>query len=55
VSIQNFTSILQTVHRLALSSRKLNIDILPGAELPLVESYGLLNDLFPIPSNLDAG
>jgi hypothetical protein len=57
VSIQNFTSIPQTVHRLALSSRKLNIDILflPGAELPLVESFGLLNDLFPFPSNLDAG
>jgi hypothetical protein len=30
--------------------------LLPGAELPLmVESFGLLNDLFPIPSILDAG
>jgi hypothetical protein len=27
----------------------------PGAELPLVESFGLLNDLFPFPSILDAG
>jgi hypothetical protein len=27
----------------------------PGAELPLVESFGLLNDLFPFTSNLDAG
>jgi hypothetical protein len=48
----------QTVHRLALSSRKLNIlDILllPGAELNSVENVGLLNDLFPFPSNLDAG
>ena len=29
--------------------------LLPGAELPLVESFGLLNDLFPSPSILDAG
>ena len=29
--------------------------ILPGAELPLVESFGLLNELFPFPSILDAG
>ena len=29
--------------------------LLPGAELPLVESFGLLNDLFPFPSILDAG
>jgi len=29
--------------------------LLPGAELPLVESFGLLNDLFPLPSTLDAG
>jgi hypothetical protein len=28
---------------------------LPGAELPSVESFGLLNDLFPLPSILDAG
>jgi hypothetical protein len=28
--------------------------LLPGAELPLVESFGLLNDLFPLPSILDA-
>ena len=29
---------------------------LSGAELPLmVESFGLLNDLFPLPSILDAG
>jgi hypothetical protein len=28
---------------------------LPGAELPLVESFGLFNDLFPFPSILDAG
>ena len=28
----------------------------PGTELPLiVESFGLLNDLFPFPSILDAG
>ena len=29
--------------------------LLLGAELPLVESSGLLNDLFPFPSILDAG
>jgi len=30
--------------------------LLPGAELPLmVESFGLLNELFPFPSILDAG
>jgi len=30
--------------------------LLPGAELPLmVESFGLLNDLFPFPSILDTG
>jgi len=29
--------------------------LLPGAELPLVESFGLLNDHFPFPSILDAG
>jgi hypothetical protein len=29
--------------------------LLPGTELPLVESFGLLNDLFPLPSILDAG
>jgi hypothetical protein len=30
--------------------------LLLGAELPLVvESFGLLNDLFPFPSILDAG
>jgi len=29
--------------------------LLPGAELSLVESSGLLNDLFPFPSILDAG
>jgi hypothetical protein len=29
--------------------------LLPGAELPLVEGFGLLNDLFPFPSILDAG
>jgi len=28
---------------------------LPGAELPLVDSFGLLNDLFPFPSILDVG
>jgi hypothetical protein len=28
---------------------------LPGTKLPLVESFGLLNDLFPFPSILDAG
>ena len=28
--------------------------LVPGAELPLVESFGLLNDLFPLPSILDA-
>jgi hypothetical protein len=28
---------------------------LPGAELPLVESFDLLNDLFPLPSILNAG
>jgi hypothetical protein len=29
--------------------------LLPGAELPLVEHFGLLNDLFPFSSTLDAG
>jgi hypothetical protein len=29
--------------------------LLPGPELPSVESFGLLNDLFPFPSILDAG
>jgi len=29
--------------------------LLPGAELPLVESFGLLNDLFPFPLIQDAG
>jgi hypothetical protein len=29
--------------------------LLPGAELPLVESFGLLNDLFPFSTILDAG
>jgi hypothetical protein len=29
--------------------------LLEGAELPLVENFGLLNDLFPFPSILDAG
>jgi len=29
--------------------------LLPGAELPLVESFGLLNDFFPFPSILDTG
>jgi len=29
--------------------------LLLGTELPLVESFGLLNDLFPFPSILDAG
>ena len=29
--------------------------LLLGAELPLVESFGLLNDLFPFPSILEAG
>jgi hypothetical protein len=29
--------------------------LLLGAELPSVESFGLLNDLFPFPSILDAG
>jgi len=29
--------------------------LLPGAEFPLVENFGLLNDLFPFPSILDAG
>jgi hypothetical protein len=29
--------------------------LLPGAELPLVESFGFLNKLFPLPSILDAG
>jgi hypothetical protein len=31
------------------------IIIIPGTELPLVERFGLLNDLFPLPSILDAG
>jgi len=32
------------------------LHLLLGAELPLmVESFGLLNDLFPFPSTLDAG
>jgi len=29
--------------------------LLPGAELPLVKSFGLLKYLFPFPSILDAG
>jgi hypothetical protein len=29
--------------------------LFPGAELPLAESFGLLNDLFPFLSILDAG
>jgi hypothetical protein len=29
--------------------------LFPGAELPLLESFGLLNDLFPFSSILDAG
>jgi hypothetical protein len=29
--------------------------LLLGAEILLVESFGLLNDLFPFPSILDAG
>jgi hypothetical protein len=29
--------------------------LLPGAELPLVESFGLLNDLISFHSILDAG
>jgi hypothetical protein len=28
--------------------------LLPGAELPVVESFGLLNNLFPFPSIVDA-
>jgi hypothetical protein len=28
--------------------------LLPGDELPLVKSFGLLNDLFPFPLILDA-
>jgi hypothetical protein len=31
------------------------IPLLPGAEIPLVQSFGILNDLFPFPSILDAG
>jgi hypothetical protein len=30
-------------------------ELLPGAELPLVESFSLLNKLFPFPSILDKG
>jgi hypothetical protein len=29
--------------------------LLPGTELPLVENFGLLNNLFPFPLILDAG
>jgi hypothetical protein len=29
--------------------------LLPGAERPLIENFGLLNDFFPFPSILDAG
>jgi hypothetical protein len=29
--------------------------LLPGAEFPFVESFGLFNDLFLLPSILDAG
>jgi hypothetical protein len=29
--------------------------LLPDAEIPLVESFGLLNDLFPFSSILDGG
>jgi hypothetical protein len=33
----------------------MNTFFLPGVELPLVESFGLLNDLLLFPSILDAG
>jgi len=33
----------------------LHLLLLPSAELPLVESFGLLNELFPFPSILDIG
>jgi hypothetical protein len=33
----------------------IRVILLPGAELPLVESFGLLNDLFPFRSFLDEG
>jgi len=38
-----------------LSQEASNSLLLPGAELPLVESVDLLNELFPFPSILDAG
>jgi len=38
-----------------LSSSPLLLLLLPDTELPLVESFGLLNDLFPLPSILNAG
>ena len=34
---------------------RIHLLLLPGAERPLVGSFGLLNDLFPLPSILDAG
>jgi len=42
-----FTYLLRLLLRLRL------LPLLPGAELPLVECFDLLNDLFPFPSNLD--
>jgi hypothetical protein len=43
------------MHSACLSSSLIILLLLPDAELPLVESFGLLNDLFPFPSILDAG
>jgi len=41
--------------RKGLQSSAASFLLLPDAELPLVESFGLLNNLFPFPSILDAG
>jgi len=46
---------MQLCSKLATTSSVIILLLLPGAELPLVESFSLLNDLFPFPSILDAG
>jgi len=35
--------------------KELSLFLLPGTDLPLVESFGLFNDLFPFSLILDAG
>ena len=43
------------LHYFSFKVTAMHFLLLPGTELPLVESFGLLNDLFPFPSILDAG